>query len=69
MSQQSSIERRWDEMKRWEDEFFISEASDIAKSYYKWSEQIFNQLGETRKQKVAIENGCLFISFASMVSA
>lgn len=61
MSQHSNREKRLDEMKRWEEEYFIQEASDIAKSYQIWSERIFNQLGDARKRKwLSKMDDCLF---------
>lgn len=58
---QRNIENRWDEMEKWEEEYFFSESSDLVKSYHKWSEQLFSQLGEGRKQKwLSKMDDCLF---------
>ncbi len=45
------FQKRLDEVKEWEDHFFSYESSDVKTTYSKWTEQVFNQLGDQRKKK------------------
>ncbi|MFC0557936.1 EcsC family protein [Halalkalibacter alkalisediminis] len=45
------MNQRWNEIKEWEETFFSYDTTDLAGTYNKWNERLFQQLGNNRKQK------------------
>ncbi|MFC0473253.1 EcsC family protein [Halalkalibacter kiskunsagensis] len=60
MNETNQLKSRWNEIKQWEESFFISDSTDIMSTYSRFSERAFDQLGQKRKQKwLAIMDACL----------
>ncbi|WP_332689848.1 EcsC family protein [Halalkalibacter lacteus] len=51
MNNTNQLKTRWNEIKEWEEAFFISESTDIISTYSRLTERAFDQLGQKRKQK------------------
>jgi hypothetical protein len=60
MRDTEQLKIRWNEIKEWEDAFFISDSTDIISAYSRLMERAFDQLGQKRKQKcLAMMDTCL----------
>ncbi|KHF39299.1 EcsC family protein [Halalkalibacter okhensis] len=51
MRKTDQLQIRLHEINEWEESFFSFEEADVKTTYSRWSEQVFDQLGEKRKQK------------------
>lgn len=61
MRQEERDQKRYQAIIEWEDTYFKHEATDVEYTYLKWTDKLFEQLGDHRRQKVLMQIDHVFI--------